>query len=489
MPDKLKVIYVSPEVSPFAKSGEMADVASSLPKYLCSLGMDISIFMPKYRRPEIESLSMELKSSDIRVPLGKNKVKCRVFKSELGKYSIFFIDNPRYFWRDNIYGAGKDEYLDNDERFIFFNRAVLEFMVKTKMAADVIHCNNWPTALIPVFLKTHYSGLSRFKKTITVFTLHNAAFQGNFPPEAIELTGLNWDYLKPKGLSFKGKFNFLEGGLLFSDVITTVSSSYKRQLLTHKHGFGVESILKNRRKDIFAIRNGIDYNIWDPEKDTYIEKNYTSTNLKAKKDNKLDLIEESGLNISLDTPLLGLISYLTGHKGFDILFEVIDELAAMDLGLVVMGRGGEGYEKQLLEFESRYKGKIVVKLGFSPGFTHKIVAGSDIILVPSKYEPCGLNQLYGFRYGTVPVVSAVGGLKETVIPFDKKSCSGNGFVFKEYSSEALLATIREAVGYYRKPRFWNKIVKAGFNQEFSWKSAAKRYIRLYRQVLEVKKGG
>ncbi len=488
MSDKLKVFYISPEVSPFAKSGEVADVADSLPKYLSALGMDVSIFMPKYRRPEIESLSMELLISNLLVPLGKNKVKCQVFKSELGKYSIFFIDNARYFWRDNIYGSGKDEYLDNDERFVFFNRAVLEFIIKTEMTVDVIHCNNWPTALIPVFLKTHYAGMSRFKKTASVFTVHNVAFQGEFPPEAIALTGLNWDYLKPKGLSFKGKFNFLKGGLLFSDVISTVSSSYRRELMTRKHGFGMENILKDRRKDLFAIRNGIDYENWDPERDPYIEKNYTFSGIKSKKINKQDLVEEAGLNISPNTPLLGLISHFAEHKGFDILLEAIDELIAMEVGLIVMGRGGEEYEKRLAEAKRKHPDRIVVKLGFSPGFTHKIVAGSDIILIPSRYEPCGLNQLYGFRYGTVPVVRAIGGLKETVEPFDKKSLRGNGFVFKEYSPEALLGAIREAVGSYRKPRLWKKIVKAGFRQNFSWTSSAKRYIRLYRHALELKKG-
>ena len=209
MSQKLRVIYVSTEVSPFAKSGELADVASSLPKYLATLGMEVSLFMPKYRKPEIESLPMELIMAELMVPMGEKKVKGQIYKSELGKYDIYFVDNPAYFWREDIYGTGKGEYLDNDERFIFFNRAILEFLLKTKMEVDIIHCNNWPTALIPVFLKTHYSHKAQFKKVATVFTLHNIAYQGEFPPETLALTGLSWNYLSSKQLSFNGKFNFL----------------------------------------------------------------------------------------------------------------------------------------------------------------------------------------------------------------------------------------------------------------------------------------
>ncbi len=486
---KLRVIYVSPEVSPFAKSGELADVASSLPKYLAYLGLGVSLFVPKYRKPEIESLPMELIMKDLLVPLGERKVKGRIYKCELGKYDIYFVDNPKYFWRENIYGTGKGEYLDNDERFIFFNRAVLEFLLRKKMEADIIHCNNWPTAIIPIFLKTHYAHRAQFKKTAVVLTLHNIAYQGEFPAETLALTGLNWNYLSSKSLSYNGNFNFLRSGVMFSDILNTVSSSYRREILTKSHGFGLKDILEKRKDFFFSIRNGVDYETWNPKTDPYIVANYTSSNLEPKIRCKMDLLEEFGLSLPAQTPLMGIVSYLSAQKGLDLLIEAMDEIMKMDVGLVILGRGDEKYESHFLEIQKQHPQKISVKLETNPALAHKVAAGTDILLIPSLYEPCGLNQLYSFRYGTVPVARATGGLGETIEPFDAKSYKGNGFVFKEYSSQALLRAIKEALGFYAKPRFWKRIVRQGLNKNFSWETAARRYLKLYQSALEMKKGG
>ncbi len=485
---KLHVIYVSPEVSPFAKSGEMADVASSLPKYLSYLGMNVSVVMPKYRRSEIESLPKELVLRELLVPLGKKKTKAQVYKSELGKYDIYFVDNPQYFWRENIYGTGKGEYLDNDERFIFFSRAVLEFLLKTKMPVDILHCNSWPTALIPVFLKTHYSKKNLLKKIATVFTLHNITYQGEFPPETLTLTGLNWNYFNPNQLSLNGRFNFLKAGVIFSDVLNTVSSNYKKEIEAKRHGFDLGVILERRKDDFFSIRNGVDYEIWNPETDPFIVANYNSTSFQAKKKCKLDLIKEFGLAVSTKTLLLGTVSYMTAHKGFDILFEAMDELMKMDVSLVVLGQGDEKYENKFLDFQKKYPRKIAVKIEMSPALAHKIAAGADIFLIPSLYEPCGLNQLYSFRYGTVPIVRATGGLGETVKPFSSKTLRGNGFIFKEFSPHALLKAIKKALICYNEPSLWQKIIEAGFRENYSWENAAKKYGRLYQRALEIKKG-
>ena len=482
------MIYVSAEISPFAKSGELADVASSLPKYLSSLGMEISIFMPKYRKPEIESLPKERIMPELLVPVGEEKIKASVYKGELGKYDIYFIDNPKYFWRDFIYGTGKGEYLDNDERFIFFNRAVLEFLLKKKMRVDIIHCNNWPTALIPVFLRTHYSQKSQFKNVATIFTLHNIAYQGEFPPETLALTGLNWNYFNPKQLSFNGKFNFLKAGLIFSDVLNTVSSAYKREIQTEKHGFGLQDILKNRNDVFFSIRNGLDYELWNPETDPYVVANYSSSNLKDKKKCKADLIKEFGLSLSTKTPLLGVVSYLSAHKGFDILLEAVDKLMEMDVGLVVLGKGDEKYENQLSNIQKQYLRRMAAKFEMNLALAHKIVAGADIFLIPSLYEPCGLNQMCSFRYGTVPVVRATGGLGETVKPFNPNTLRGNGFVFKEYSSQALLEAVKKALSCYQSPAIWQKIMEAGLRENFCWKNAARKYARLYQNALGIKRG-
>jgi starch synthase len=489
MNQKLRVIYVSPEISPFAKSGQMADVASSLPKYLSSLGMEVSLFMPKYRKPEIESLPMELVMRDLLVPVGGKKAKANVFRSELGKHDIYFIDNPIYFWRDNVYGIGEGDYLDNDERFTFFNRAVLEFLLKTKTNVDIIHCNSWPTALIPVFLKTHYSHKSLFKKVATVLTIHNIAYQGEFPPETLALTGLNWNYFNPKQLSFNGKFNFLKAGLIFSDVINTVSTAYKREIQTAKHGFGLEGILKKRKDVFFSIRNGLDYEMWNPETDPYIVTNYSPSNLKAKKKCKIDLIKEFGLSLSSKTPLMGIVSYLSSQKGFDILLEAADEIMKMNVGLVVLGKGDEKYENRFLDLHKKYPRKIAVKFEINPALAHKVIAGADIFLSPSLYEPCGLNQLRSFKYGTVPVVRATGGLGETVKSFSRGTLDGNGFVFKKFSSRELLKAVKKALGYYGEPELWQTIMKAGLKENFSWESAAKKYAKLYQNALQLKRGG
>jgi starch synthase len=489
MSSKLRVIFVSAEVAPFAKSGEMADVASALPKYLSCLGLGVSVFMPKYRRPEIESLPKEIVASDLSVSLGGARAKARVHKSELGKYDIYFIDNPKYFLRENIYGTGKGEYLDNDERFVFFNRAVLEFLCKEKISVDIIHCNNWPTALIPVLLKTQYSKKNFLRDVATVFTLHNISYQGEFPPETLSLTGLDWSYFSPAQLSLNGKFNFLKAGILFSDAINTVSASYKREILTKTHGFGLQELLHERRGSFSSIRNGVDYEVWNPETDPYIERNYSASNLEGKDINKRDLCREFGLTIDPGAPLISVVSYMTANKGFDILLEAMDALMKMDLGFVVMGFGDEQYERALLSLQKQNPGRLAVKVDMKPALMHKIAAGADIVLIPSRYEPCGLNQLYSFRYGSVPVARATGGLRETVKPFNTKTLKGNGFVFREYSSKALVEAVERTLRYYEKPKFWKRIITNGLQEDFSWERAARRYVKLYERAVEIKRGG
>ena len=489
MAENIRVAFVSAEASPFAKLGEMADVAYALPKHLSSLGLNVLLFMPKYRRPEIDSLPKELVCSNLLVPLGDRKIKAQVFRGEQGKYDIYFIDNPKYFWRDHIYGTGKGQYLDNDERFVFFCRAVVEFMLKADMEMDIIHCNNWPTALIPVFIKTNSACKKRFKNTATVLTLHNIAYQGEFPPDSLILMGLNWKYFTPKQFSLNGMFNFLKAGVFFSDVLNTVSSSYRREILTRKHGLGLEQLLNLRREVFFSIRNGIDYEVWNPETDPFIATNYSFNKLGGKRKCKEDLIKEFGLSISKNTPVVGLVSYMRRHKGFDILLEAMDEIVEMDVALVILGLGEEIYENRLIETQRRHPQKVAIRLEMNPVLVHKITAGADIFLIPSLYEPCGLNQLYGFRYATVPVVRATGGLEETVKPFDPNSQKGNGFVFHDYSAKAMLNALKEALKYYGKPGIWNKILAAGMKENFSWDQAAKRYAKLYKNAIEIRRGG
>jgi len=260
--EKLRVLYVSPEISPFARSGELADVAEALPKSLAGQGVEISLMMPKYRRPEIESLKPEVVLAELLVPLGDEKAKASVYKAEVGRMPVYFVDNPKYFCRDMIYGSSKGEYLDNDERFTFFSRAVLEFLLKSRLPLDIIHCNDWPTALIPVFLRTHYAQKNHFKDVATLFSLHNIAFQGTFPPESLALTGLNWDYFTPEQLALNGRFNFLKAGLIFSDIINPVSLTFREELLAADSGKDLEAILSRRKEVVAVIDNGQDERSW-----------------------------------------------------------------------------------------------------------------------------------------------------------------------------------------------------------------------------------
>lgn len=486
----LRVIYVSAEVSPFAKSGEQADVASSLPKNLASLGLDISVIMPMLRTAEMDSLPKELVVPDLQVPLGDgDPVKCRIFKADLGGLSLFIVDNPKYFWRENVYGTGKGEYLDNDERYTIFNRAVLEFIHKILPPVDIIHCNNWPTALIPIFLKAHYYHLPSLANVKTVLTLHNIAYQGDFPQDSLALTGLSWKYLSDLNLIQNGKLNFLQAGILCADVLNTVSRSYRREILSASRGFGLQGILQNRRSSLYSIRNGIDYEEWNPQTDEYIAAQYKGPDFLHKSDCKKDLLREFNLKNSENRALVGVLSYISHYKGFDILISALQELLALDISLVVLGQGDEKYVRMLIKASEMYSQQLAVKSAVSPALTHKMAAGADMFLIPSKYEPCGLSQLYGFRYATVPVVRATGGLAETVTSYNPETQEGNGFVFKDYSPQALVGAVREAMKYYHQPERWKKIMQSGFQGNYSWRRSAQKYANIYENLVQNQRGG
>jgi len=486
MTASLNVVFITPELSPFAKSGELADVASSLPKYLSSLGINIRVFLPRYRRPDIESMPLECIESELLVPLGKKTIKGRVFRSEQGKYELYLIDSPQYFWRENIYGAGNDDYLDNDERFVFFNLAVLEYLKKVRKNVDIFHCNNWPTSLIPLFVRAHPVYKKYFAKAACLLTLHNISYQGEFPQETYALTGLKWDFFSSRQIFSQGKFNFLKTGLLFTDAANTVSSSYRREILSKKYGFALDPVLRQRSRDLFAIRNGIDFEVWNPETDPFISRNYSLGDHQAKEENKQDLMQELGLRIPRQAPLLGMTSYVAANKGFDLLLEGLPVLMGKNIGLIIQGCGDIEYEKRLQVMQARYPQKIAVRLDRIAGLTHKIVAGCDFLLIPSRYEPCGLNHLYGFRYGTVPVARATGGLKETIKPVDTTGSGGNGFIFRDYATDSFLQAIDQALACYKNSRLWADIKVAGANQNFSWQKVAKKYIRLYQRIQQTK---
>lgn len=490
MAKKIRVMMVTPEALPFAKSGELADFSAGLPKHLAALGLDVSLIMPKYRTPEIESEPTETVLSELSVPLGGGRVKASVARADRGHFDIYFIDNPKYFLRERIYGPATGDYLDNDERFVFFSRAVLEFLLQSKLSVDILHCHNWPSALVPVFLKTHYQEEPQFGQVATVFTLHNVAFQGEFPPETLMLTELNWNYFNPGQLSLNGRFNFLKAGVVYADIVNTVSSAYKKEIMAQKHSPGLSEILRSRRGAFFSIRSGIDYEVWDPERDPYLAANYGLADMSGKSICKQALIREFGLRLSERAPVVAFVSRLSQHKGVDILIEAIDRIVARGVGLVVCGEGEEKFESALAAAAQHHQGSIAVRLEIRPALVHKVIAGADMLLIPSMHEPCGLNQFCAFRYGTVPVVRATGGLKETVRPYEPGSEQGNGFVFGDYSAEGLLGAVDEAIDCYRNaPQAWRKLREEGMRQNFSLGVTARGYVKLYEKALGLKRGG
>ncbi len=485
---KMRVAFVTPEVAPYAKSGELADVAASLPKALAARGVEVSLFMPLYRQPGVDSLSKVPVLHDLSVPLGREKIKAAVHRAELGWADLYLIDCPRYFHREHIYGPSKGAYLDNDERFAFFGRAVLEYLSRVRTAPDVIHCNNWPSALIPVLLKTRYAARALFKATASVLTLHNVAYQGEFPADSMSLAGLTWNDFASGRLVFDGKFNFLKAGVLFADAVNTVSRQYRKEILAGEQGPGLADILKSQDLDLHAIRNGIDTEEWDPATDPFITANYRPDAPDGKKECRRDLLREFGLSLPERTPVVGISSYLTRHKGFDLLREAAPALRELDFGLVVQGRGDEAYEDEFRALRAGRPDRVAVRFEISPALAHKVIAGSDILLAPSLYEPCGLTQLYAFRYGTVPVVRGTGGLRETVAPVGSSPPRGDGFVFEEFTSGALTECLKEALDLFTHPKTWRRVMSAGFRKDFSWGPSAGSYIKLYAGSLNSKRG-
>jgi starch synthase len=486
MDTALRVLFVTPEVSPLAISGELADFAASLPKHLRALGAEVSLVLPRYRCPEIESLRAEPVHRDLWVPLASKKIKASVWKTEVGGHTVYLIDYPKYFGREKIYGSSREEYPDNDERFIFFNRAVLEFLIASRLKVDILHCHNWPTALIPVFLKTHYAGTEALRGVATVFTLHNAAYQGCFPAETLALTGLGWDLFASRRVSFNGQFNFLKAGAAFSDVLNTVSSAYKREILTSKE-MGLAEVIKARAGRFSSIRNGIDLEAWNPEADPFITAPFSAADTSGKAACKKGLMEEFGLTPDQSAPLLGLVTHLTKLKGLDLLLETAAGIVGLGFKIVLAGVGEERYIQALKKLKKTFPESLGLRFEMSPGLGHKVIAGSDMILIPSRSEPCGLNQFYGFRYGTVPVVRAVGGLKETVRPFQPASGKGNGFVFQEDSGRSLLRALVRARDCFRQTESWAKLMRAGFEEQPSWKEAAQKYLGLYRAAVSLRR--
>ncbi len=482
----MDILMVAPEMVPFAKTGGLADVAGALPLALADLGERVSAIMPCYRGIEQEH-DLEDTGIEVVVPIldGDHWIdkRGRILQTTLeNKVEVFLVKMDEYYDREALYMLPEGDYEDNCARFTFFCRAVLDFLKATDRRPDLIHCHDWQTALIPIYLRTAWSEDPLLGDVPVIFTIHNLGYQGLFWMWDMKLIGLPWEYFTAQYLEYYGKLNLLKGGIVFSDIITTVSRGYAREIQTREHGLGLDGVLRDRDRDLYGIVNGIDYNIWSPEKDTLIPANYSVKDRSGKGRCKADLQKELGLPVSEKTPLVASISRLADQKGFDLVTSIIDELLEGDIQFVLLGTGDLKYHDIFKDIANRYPRKTGINITYDEGLAHRIEAGADMFLMPSYYEPCGLNQLISLKYGTVPVVRATGGLDDTIRNWDPDTCEGNGFKFKDYSGRDLIECLQRALAFYFRDNEWKKIMESGMQEDYSWGASAKEYLWLYNKV-------
>jgi starch synthase len=478
----MKLAMISPEIVPFAKTGGLADVVGTLSTALGSIGHELTLIMPGYRTVLQGGFALEETGMHLSLPLGGRQEEAAVLRAVSdANLSVFCIRADRYFDRDFLYGTAAEDYPDNAERFVFFCRAALEIL--RRQPVEVLHCHDWQSAPAIIFLKSQPERYAPLREAKTVFTVHNLGFQGIFPPAYWPLLDLDWSWFTPRHLEFYGNINFLKGALLFADKITTVSPSYAREILEPDQGFGLEGVLREREHDIVGILNGVDYSQWNPQNDRYIAKTYGANNLAAKQTCKRSLQRSLALPQRSELPLIGMISRLTSQKGLDLVEAILDELMGLDLQMAVLGSGEARYETLFTAAAARYPHKIAARIGFDEPLAHQIEAGADFFLMPSHYEPCGLNQMFSLKYGTIPIVRAVGGLKDTVEDYDEAHRSGTGFVFAPYEPEALMAAIHRALQTFRNKRAWTALRRRAMAKDFSWGRSARLYADVYSKLI------
>lgn len=460
----MKVLYVSSEVAPFAKTGGLADVAGSLPIALEEQGVDVRVIMPRFA---------SVRSETDAATIGKN-------------VRVYFVKNDDYYKRRELYGDKFGDYADNLERFAFFARQALERCKQEGFKPDIIHCNDWQTALIPVYLNTIYKYDQFFcagAGTRTIFTIHNMAYQGLFDKEEFPKTGLDWSLFDIKYFEFYGKVNLMKAALIYSDAVSTVSPTYAQEILTPELGCGLEGVLKARPGRAYGILNGIDYSVWNPATDRKIFKKYSPAAFIDRYVNKEKLQAELGFKVDRDIPLIGMISRLADQKGLDLVVRAIHDMLDMKVQFVLLGTGDNKYHIQLEKAAVAHPKSTSINLKFDAVLAEKIYAASDLFLIPSRYEPCGLSQMICFKYGAVPVVRQTGGLKDSVLEYDQKTRTGTGFTFSEYKSEAFLAAVKRALFTYSNKAAWSELAKRVMGLDFSWKVSAGEYTKLYDKVV------
>ena len=489
---RLRVLFIASEVAPFAKTGGLAQVASALPRAVAALGHDVRVLMPKYRGVEAQSPDLRVVIPQVRVPLGDRTAEGALWEGRNpAGLPIYFLAHDHYYDRDGLYGTNDGDYWDNCERFIFFCRGALEALgalgrdPASAWRPQLIHANDWQTGLVPVYLRTLYRDHPGLGRLATLFTIHNLAYQGVFWHYDMPMTGLGWDLFTPAGIEFYGKINFLKGGLVFADLLTTVSRTYAHEIRTAAFGDGLEGVLEERSQDLHGVVNGIDDEVWNPETDAAIATRYSAADLEGKAVCREALRRELGLDNGPGL-VIGMVTRLADQKGLDLVLEALPEMLAAGSAFVLLGSGAPHLEEAFTQAAAEHPGRVAVRIGFSDDLARRIYGGADCFLMPSRYEPCGLGQLIALRYGTPPIVRRTGGLADTVRPFDATLRTGTGFPFDGFSVEELLDAVRRAVAVHRDQDLWRALVRNAMAEDFSWDASAREYVMLYRRALRAR---
>jgi starch synthase len=485
----VNILLVTSEAVPFAKTGGLADVCGSLPVELARLGHQVTLMLPAYRQAKQSGVPIEPTGVSLAVSIGRKLVKGQLLRSRLpdSEVTVYLVEQDDYYDREELYRLNGRDYVDNCERFVFFCRSVLQTIGLRDLRPDIVHANDWQTGLVPAYLKIEHAGVPGYDQARSLFTVHNLAYQGQFWHWDMVLTGLDWKYFNWQQMEFYGQLNLLKTGLVFADHISTVSPRYAQEIQTEEQGCGLHGVLRQRSAVLTGILNGIDYRRWNPKTDPHLTANYDADTFAVGKPLcKRALQAELGLSLEPGRPLLGFIGRLVEQKGIDLVAQVMKEwLETADVQWVILGTGEPKYHELFERLASRYPHKVAARLAFSDSLAHRIEAGADIFLMPSRYEPCGLNQMYSMRYGTVPVVRATGGLADTITNLtDETLAAGtaNGFSFSDYSALALRETLSRACAAFTQPDVWSALIRTGMAQDWSWAHSARQYVELYEQM-------
>jgi starch synthase len=479
----MNVFMISSEIYPLAKTGGLADMVSALARTLVRAGTPVTLATPAYRStleafPEVQEAGIEFA-----IPIANRQVPAQILRMSLAEdLTVYLIQGGDYFARPGLYGTAGGDYPDNAERFVFFTKAALALAQQTG-PWDLLHCHDWQAALAPVLKLAHASLYPGLQKSKTLLTIHNIAYQGIFPASFWPLLNLEPTYFSPSYLEFFGRINFLKGGIVFADASTAVSKKYAREIMTPEYGCGLDGVVRTRAARLVGILNGVDYDEWNPATDPHIKKNYQPPKLHGKRICKAELQKIFSLPVRSMVPLFAVISRLVDQKGLDLFVEAVEELLGLDLQLVVLGTGEQKYQDFFTDLARQFPAKLGVQIGFDNDLAHKIEAGADFFLMPSKFEPCGLNQMYSLKYGTIPIVRATGGLDDTIEDFDPLRVAGNGLKFAVYSGAVLLEAVKRAIAIYSNRSIWSHLVKNAMRADFSWDRSAAQYARLYEKLI------